>query len=243
VNAPVTVSAGGSTLPGLNGTPAKLTTDLTYNAGSSAQFTLLNSRTADSPRTVTAGTDYDQVIVTGTSNPLLTIGTTGSTIQPSGTSNSNVALQLNLGSSASSVLTTIAAHQTNSYIASGPNSGLDNYFVFKLGAGTSSGYFTTLTITDAAGDTLSGLIYYSGANDRFNGTSNLGDVVLSGTLGGTAVSQEFAISYVGDYTSNSTVGGNDIVVTAIPEPGTYAMALSGFGILIAVQRIRRRGKK
>lgn len=248
VTSAVTVNSGGATLPGLNGSPGKLTVDLNYNAGSSAQFTFANSATADSPRKVTAGTDYDQVIVTGSSNPVLTIGSNGpggSTIQGDGTSNSNVTLQVNLGSNASSILTmlgTNAAGLNGNPAYLGSNTGQYNYYVFLLGSGASTGYFSTLTLTDASGNTLSGTVYYSGPNDRFNGVANLGDVMLTGTLGSLLVNQEFAVSYTGDYLTNSTIGGNDIVITAVPEPGTWVMTIAGFGILASLKHLRKKSR-
>ena len=59
-----------------------------------------------------------------------------------------------------------------------------------------------------------------------------GDVFVDG--------QEFAISYTGNYATNSTIGGDDIVLTAIPEPGTWGMILSGFGMLIGFRKLRKR---
>lgn len=230
VKAPVTVANGGSTLPGLNGAPKKLTLDLAYNPGSTAAFTISSTTTPDSPRKVTAGTDYDQIVVTGSTNPVLTIG-------------SNVALQFNLGSNPSSVLSTLQSDEAtaaNPYIGGGANTNLFNYFLFVLGSGSSMGEFNTLSLTDTAGDTLSGAIVYSGTGDRFDGVPSLGDVTVDGSLGSIAVDQEFAISYDGSYGANATDGGDDIVVTAIPEPSSYVMVLSGFGMLAGAQLLRRR---
>lgn len=242
VNGSVTINSGGSTFPGASGSPAKLSLDLNYNGGSTAHFSITSGRHADGPRKVTAGTDYDQIVVTGSSNPVLTIGSNGaqgSTIQADGTSNSNVTLTVDLGSNASSILTQLAAGDAG-YVAGGANTGMTNYFLFDLGAGTSTGYFSSLTLTDADGNTLTGTIYYSGTNDQLNGVANVGDVKLTGTLGSTVVNQEFAISYTGNYDTNSTNGGNDIVVTAVPEPSTWALVvLGGVGMLAQVWKRRK----
>ena len=97
-----------------------------------------------------------------------------------------------------------------------------------------TGRFSTLDVDVSGADTV-GTIYYSGTNDRFaaDGVGNtIGDVIIGG--------QEFALSYTGIYGSNSTIGGNDIVLTAIPEPGMWGMILGGFGMLAGFRRLRRR---
>jgi autotransporter-associated beta strand protein len=52
--------------------------------------------------------------------------------------------------------------------------------------------------------------------------------------------QQYLISYTGDSGSNSFTGGNDLVLKAIPEPGTYVSLLGGLASLIGLQRFRRR---
>ena len=52
----------------------------------------------------------------------------------------------------------------------------------------------------------------------------------------------FAIDYGVDSTGNPGGTDVDLVLTAIPEPGTWAAMLSGFGMLLCVQRIRRRSR-
>ena len=110
-----------------------------------------------------------------------------------------------------------------------------NHFTsLSRASGLATGRFSTLDI-DVNGVDSTGTIYYAGANDRFaaDGVGNtVGDVFVNG--------QEYALSYTGDFASNSTTGGNDIVLTAIPEPGTWGMILAGFGILIGIQRLRKR---
>ena len=52
--------------------------------------------------------------------------------------------------------------------------------------------------------------------------------------------QEYALAYTGNFGTNSTIGGNDIVLTAIPEPGTWGMIFGGFRMLTGIQRLRKR---
>jgi hypothetical protein len=54
--------------------------------------------------------------------------------------------------------------------------------------------------------------------------------------------QRFAITYNGSYVSYAFFGGSDIVLMAIPEPGTWATLLAGFGALIGLGRFSRRGR-
>jgi hypothetical protein len=52
-------------------------------------------------------------------------------------------------------------------------------------------------------------------------------VVVTGAVTGGSYTQEFAISYLGNYNDNSTINGHDIVLTAIPEPATWTLLLGG----------------
>jgi len=246
ITASVSVSAGGVTSPGGTSTGV-LTSDLAYNASSTANFNVSSSGSS-APQANLSHLYYSQMVVTGSAGQVsLGIGTgvtlgagtntstsqaaTAAQILGTGASNSGVTLQLTISSAD---YATLLANKTTSYNAKSANSGLDNYFVFNLGSTLSTGRFTTLDL-DVNGVNTSGTIYYAGANDRFaaDGVGNtIGDVIVG--------TQEFALSYTGVMLTNQTIGGNDIVLTAIPEPGTWGMILGGFGMLIGFQRFRKR---
>jgi autotransporter-associated beta strand protein len=220
----VAVNSGGSTYPG--DPQIQTLSTVTYLTGSSAQFAIANNRTPNPPWNVTPGTDHDQIVIT---NP----PTSGSTTLTIGTA---VTLQINLTTAA---LSTLQAHVATNYVGGGANTGADNYYLYSLGTGASSGQFATLTLTGlgtSGTDTLTGTINYSGSNDRFNGVSNLGDVVASGRVNGVPTSVEFALSYAGNEFTNSTIGGNDVVLTETPEPSCVLLLGSGFVAFIVFGR-------
>ncbi|MGB8356946.1 MAG: PEP-CTERM sorting domain-containing protein, partial [Chthoniobacteraceae bacterium] len=247
ITSALTVSAGGVTSPGVGNKTGVMTTDLSYDGGSMANFNVSGTGGAG-PQALNSSLFYSQMIVTGGSNTVnLGIGTgvslqsqTAGQIQTSGSigsSNSGVTLQLTLSSTD---YNTLVSNASSDYNAKNTNNTLDNYFVFNLGTGLTAGRFETLAL-DVDGTTTTGLIYYAGTNDRFaaDGVDNtIGDVYV--TVNG--VKQEFALSYTGEFAdgANATIGGNDIVLTAIPEPGTWGMILGGFGMLIGFQRLRKR---
>jgi hypothetical protein len=159
------------------------------------------------------GDHYAQTVLTGTSAAAETALSLDS---------ANSVLRLDLSGSLHS----------GSYNPASANPTLDNYFVFALSdsADTISGHFAYATLD---GTTLVAINY--SASNAFGGVNGLG----SFTLGG----QEFAISYQGDSATNSTLGGNDVAITAItavatPEPASAALLLGGGALLLNVRRRR-----
>ena len=54
--------------------------------------------------------------------------------------------------------------------------------------------------------------------------------------------QNFAVSYTGNFESNTTNGGFDVVLTPVPEPGAWGMLLAGLALHLAITRFRTRSK-
>ncbi len=87
--------------------------------------------------------------------------------------------------------------------------------------------------------TLGGTFNGGPTSDLFTILLNDGGDLISGTFAGlsegahafSSSGQEFTISYVGGT-------GNDIVLTAVPEPGSAALLLGGFGMLVFRRRRR-----
>lgn len=71
-------------------------------------------------------------------------------------------------------------------------------------------------------------------NDAINGT--LFNLAQGGTF--TASGYTWKVSYVGDSTNGTFLGGNDLALQMIPEPGTAALLVGGMGML-ALSRRRR----
>jgi len=88
--------------------------------------------------------------------------------------------------------------------------------VDNTGSGTTTGYFATIL---TSGSTITAI-------------SNADYVFTSGTT-------EYLLSY---NTSSATSGANfnDVTLTVVPEPGTWAMLVGGIGMLAFGQHIRRR---
>lgn len=96
----------------------------------------------------------------------------------------------------------------------------DSYFFFTLGEGTSSGRFTTLVVTDGTNS-------YS--------ADFVGDVATIGEIG-----LGFTVSYFANATAGTTVGGNDVSITFVPEPAALLLVLAGIPAFLLPSRTRSR---
>lgn len=128
------------------------------------------------------------------------------------------------------------------------------YFVAVLENNSSSLTFTNATFADAGGFTLDSLFLY---NDKSSKTTvTITGVTTSGTtvtvteiiaggsggtysLAGTAL-ESVALTSVTIYTTQGKLAIDNITVTTVPEPSSYAMLLAGLGMMGFM--VRRRSK-
>ena len=206
INGNLTVNSGGTLYPG---DPSIMTVNgnVTLKSGSTTAISIANTATRGGLNPVTAGTDYDQIALTDN-------GGTASNL----TINSGSILQVN----------DIGSLQLNSvaYVPAGTNSSLNNYFVFSLQSGTTTGQFDFLS----DGTNTIAISYLNG----------IGTATIDGVL--------FDISYTGDAASNSTTGGQDVVFSAYsaaasPEPSTWGLVLGGLALLIFHRQVRSRSSR
>jgi autotransporter-associated beta strand protein/T5SS/PEP-CTERM-associated repeat protein len=160
-----------------------------------------------------AGTDYGQTTLNGSGN-----GQTALTLD-----STNSILRLNVTGSLPAGGVGVPGV---TYNPTGSNSSLDNCFVLHLSNSTDtiSGEFAQVT---ADGVNFVAIDYSSG---NLAGSSSVGTFTLD--------EQEWAISYTGDEADNSTTGGDDVVLTAIPEPSSYV--LLALGAVVMTVLVRRR---
>ena len=107
------------------------------------------------------------------------------------------------------------------------------------GPGTSTANFDRITVTGAF--TLNGTIYFATTNGY---TIQNGDSFTVATYGslvtGTYTFNTAGATLAPGVTLTQTVGANSLVITAVPEPGTWAAVLGGLGLLGTMQFARRR---
>jgi autotransporter-associated beta strand protein len=104
---------------------------------------------------------------------------------------------------------------------------LDGTVTLTLALNYTPAPFTSFTIVNNTGVTpvggTTGLLTWGGPE----GVLSEGEIFLVGA-------QEFSITYAGGS------GGNDIILTTIPEPGSITALCAGLGVLCGLRRIRRR---
>ena len=215
----ININGGGALAPG--NSPGIITApSLSINSGSTAngggQYRVEIVATGSAPF---AGASYDQTVLTGT----------GSILSLDKTASTGAVLTLTIsGSLRSSGI----ASASNPYSSTGSNTSLDNYFILNLQDSGALRDAVNNRFAVASDGTNYVAIDYD--TNRFSGNNpnQIGTFTLNG--------QEWALSYVGNFASNATTGGNDVVITAIPEPRTWLMMICGFGMLLVYQRKRAR---
>ena len=210
----VVANAGGSVTAG-DAPGANTMTSLSLGGSASylAQIAVPASGSYAGPHPA-SGIEYGQTTLTGTGD--------GQSVLALDAANSILRLNVTGALPSGGV-----ASPGNPYDPNGSNDTLDNYFILHLSdaADVISGEFAQAT---ADGVNFVNIDYSAG---NLVGSSAVGTFTLSGT--------EWAISYTGDETTNSTTGGDDVAFTAlmaVPEPGSWA--LLGMGALVVVFVLR-----
>ena len=90
----------------------------------------------------------------------------------------------------------------------------------------------TFYLVIGAGNSLAGKHFANAVNGGDTFTNGLDSIMIG--------NQEFAISYTANHSNSTLTGGNDIALVAVPEPSTWAMMISGLGLLSFWQRSRRK---
>ena len=217
VSGAVTVNTGGTLSPG-NSPGLYSATSLSINAGGILAVDLVGH-----DGDPVAGTTSDQTVITGT----------GTVLSLDATPFSGSILSLNI---AGNLRSAGIASTLNPYSWTGGNSALDNYFILDLGNGASIDPANNrfAEIYDAVSGSYAE-IDYSPAN-LFGGLGGIGTF----TTGIGDSSKLWAISYTGNSAADDTVGGHDVVITAIteaiPEPTSWGLLLFGAGLMTAMRR-------
>lgn len=165
----------------------------------------------------------------------------GSTLGGSGTINGSVTIQ-NGG--------TLAPGNSPGILNSGSLS-LDGTLAMELNGATVGTQYDQVNVTGTvnllSGSSLSLTLGYTPVvGTNFFLIRNDGSDAITGTLNGWANGSTFAlggqswtISYFGDFSANTLIGGNDLVIQAIPEPATWWLA--AVGLAFVWMRRRHRG--
>jgi len=215
------------------GNPTALT-----KIGSGTQ-TLSGANTYTGATIVTAGT----LLVNGSLSATSTVTVNGGTFGGNGTVN---ALTVN----ASGTLAPGSAAAATGILNTGNLSHAGALAININGATVGSGYdqvnvigsvnliaFNTISLTLGYTPTIGSLFFL---------INNDGSDFITGLLNGhaqndsfTLAAQEWQISYLGNFGSNSFTGGNDLVIQAVPEPSVGVLLIGGLCALMILRRRRR----
>ncbi len=206
-----------------------------------ATLTLTGNNTYTGPTYVESGTLVVNGSIAGSTTEL-----TGGTLRGAGTTG---AVNVNGGTLApgngiGSLNTGAVAFQAGTLALEIGGSGEGSYDQLKVAGGLAFNAPITLTLDFGTYDPVDGesftlvsndgvdAISFADANSGFLYNSVLLTEGMMFTATSGAFTQEFTISYVGGT-------GNDVVLTAVPEPGTVAALLGGVAMLASVRRRRR----
>lgn len=177
----------------------------------------------------------DVFLQAGSSASFVLNGTSGPVTQGVDYDQVSLGGNLSIGTGVTLMLNASLSQGASLYLSLNPsdpthtNVTLQNYFVFNLANNSASvtGRFDQLS--DGLGHTA--MIDYSG-NNPFSGSNGIGYASLNG--------MQYAISYSGNFATNSTLGGNDIVVTLVPEPQAWTMLIGAATMLVCASRLPQR---
>jgi fibronectin-binding autotransporter adhesin len=127
---------------------------------------------------------------------------------------------------------------------------LGSTFQMEINGATAGTGYDQLNVTGGSSIvTLAGLLSVTTGSTPTNGSlffliDNDGPSAISGVFSNAPIngntytfgSQQYAVSYFGDYGTTSFTGGNDVVLMAVPEPG--AALIGGLGVLFLLRRRR-----
>ena len=236
-SAAVTVESGGAFV-NTNSFDSTITQSLTGAGGLTKQgngkLTLSGANVFAGVTTVDGGT----LSVTGSVSGSVTVNS--GTLAGTGTTG---AVTVNTGGTLAPGLSPGQINTADVNLALGSTLSLE---VNATGAGNHDVVNVTGGVTLAGNLSLSGTYLTAPAvtNDLFFAIINDGSDAITGTFNGIAnggsvfapSGQEYIVNYFGDSIGGTVIGGNDLVLTAVPEPASVTLLLGGLAMLAGRRR-------